>query len=131
MPVHPTVFLDYGTDCINRGRAYNPVTERTFKAHFKLTPTGFSELYTRLQTYVPGSRMSEVFPSVTFDSTEPRHLMWVLNYLYTNATQEIGSAFVSVTPKTYRKYVWSMMSFLRDLSHSLVSFTVILRTKSV
>lgn len=128
MPVHPTVFLDYGTECINRGRLRVAVSERTYKAHFKLTPTACSALYTRLQEATPGNSPAEVYPSVRFHSTEPRHLLWALHYVYTNTTEEVGCAFFGVTPKTYRKYVWSLISFLKDLSYQIVSFVVILRT---
>ena len=128
MPVHPTVFLDYGTECINRGRVHTAVSERQYKAHFKLTPNGCTSLYTRLQQAIPANSPAEVYPSVRFSSTEPRHLLWALHYVYTNTTEEVGSAFFGVTPKTYRKYVWSLLSFLKDLSYQIVSNSVILRT---
>lgn len=124
MPVHASVFLDYGTECINRGRQHQPpVSERCFKAHFKLTPNACRALYQRLLDHIRPLSTSYLYPKVRFDNTEPRHLLWVLHHFFTNPTEEIGSSFFGVTPKTYRKYVWVMAYFLQELSSHIVSLT--------
>lgn len=121
MPVRPIIFLDYAISCINRGADDRPpVTERCFKAHFKLSPQGCSDLYNRLTDAVEGTALSYMY-DVPFEDTEPRHLLWLLYYFFTYSSEDVAAALFGVTPKTYRKYVWTMAVFLKDMSFKLVS----------
>ena len=138
MPVHPSVFLDYGNDCINRGRQLAPVSECCFKAHFKLTHNACASLYQRLQGNVRPLAKTYLYPVVTFNCTEPCHLMWVLYHFYTNPTEEIGCSSFGGTSNTVIWIIWitstNTISFLYKKKHihhifKAYTFTSILKNK--
>ena len=118
MRIPPVHFLDYATECINKmGTPHRPVSEATFKAHFKLTPNGCTDLYFHLQRhetwhYVP----------TRWEDCEPRHLMWCLYHMFTYVSEEIGKTFFGVSLSTYRKYLHAMMCFLSEACFDMVSW---------
>ena len=118
MRIPPVHFLDYATDCINkRGVSHRAVSEATFKAHFKLTPNGCTDLYFKLQMHGDWNECD-----TNWEDCEPRHLLWALYHMFTYVSEEIGKTFFGVLLSTYRKYVHAMMCFLAEATFDMVSW---------
>ena len=94
------VFQEAGYTLINNGRNSGrtnrpfSMSERTFKAHFRLNPTGCSDLYWNMAvTIEPSAEENEV----KLASVRPSHLLWTLNYLFTYCSNEVGATFCGVS----------------------------------
>ena len=114
--VDPIVFEDFAKGYFAKsGKA---VDDRTFRAFFKISSVGCSDLWYKLTQY---TCPTEVENKVRFSSLKPNHLLWTLHYMHTYASEDVCSTIVGVTPKTYRKYKWAIILFLSNLSRKLVS----------
>ena len=56
---------------------------------------------------------------------KPIHLLWAFYFLKRYETEDVGGPFWGVTPKTFRKWVWIMLTRLEELSIEKVEFVLL------
>jgi len=120
MRIPPIVFHDWAQLYVHGARtrrSREPMPDRTFRAHFHISPQGCSDLWLRLKL---GINPQAEHNNVAFEDIKENHLLWTLHYLHTAPTTEVGCTFCGTSQKTYRKYLWSLLCFLYFLSTKLV-----------
>ena len=120
MCIPAVTFLNAGSFYINNRRTGGKqVSQRVFKSHFRLSPQACSDLWHRLVCHTQPDMVQR---DVTFSSVKgTTHLLWVLHYAFVYSSEDVVSSFFGVTPKTFRKYVWAMFTFLNKMSPKIVS----------
>ena len=122
MLVTPDAFLELAKRYVNSSKQNScwqtPVSERAFKAHFRLSPVACAGVWERLVERTPKEL---VLNGVKFYYCEPSHLLWVLYHAWNYPTEEVGASFVGVATKTYRKYVYAVMGYINRMGWTIVS----------
>ena len=97
---------------------YRPVSDRTFKAYFKLEPESVSDLWYYMELH---GELGPFDGSVSLDQVIEVCLLWALQFLHCYPSEEVGASFVGVSVKTWRKYVWAVLIIMQRASSRLVS----------
>lgn len=111
-----TTACEYINTGSNKGR---PCNQRTYRAHFRLSPEGCSDLYYYLTVY--GRQDVAEDGSYLPLNVQESHLLWVLHYLNTYASEEVCAHFCQVSVKTWRKHVWNAIKVLCNGAQEMVS----------
>ena len=119
MRLPPEAFIEIAKRYINANSDPDrAVSERVFKAHFRLSPIGCAGVWERLEERVDANYS---YKGLQFSACQPSHLLWTLYHAWCYSTEDTAAAFFGVTAKTYRKYVLSMMGFIAKMGWSVVS----------
>ena len=119
MKLPASVFTDAGSFYINGEQNKNrQVSQRIFRAHYRLDGEGCSDLWHKLTCHI---KENDSQNEVMFSTCQPSHLLWALHYMYVYCSEEVCASFFGVTAKTFRKYVWAIMSFLSTTSNVILS----------
>ena len=127
----PRVFRDLATLYLNSSfpepKCHTRVTERVFKAHFKLSSLETAKVWYKMRLLLENTncvyKTNDTPPqSVSWDNNAlPEHLLWTLHYMKTYLTEDQTAVLFGTTNKTFRKYFWAMVHFLSLLCSDLVS----------
>ena len=125
MKLPAAVFIDAGSFYINNRdpNQKKQVSPRIFKAHFRLDGEGFSDLWHKLSCHI---KHNDSQNTVLFSTCQPSHLLWALHYMYVYSSKGVCASFIGISAKTYRKYVWAIISFLSTTSNGIVSFLLLI-----
>ena len=77
-----------------------------FTAHFGAGPKLVLEVWHRIQPKPEGA--------------SGKHLLWAMAFLKMYETEDTAATRFKTTPKTWRKWVWSMLSAIQDLKPTVV-----------
>lgn len=117
-PCSPTSFFAIGSRLWSGGyRVIARETEsnkRRFKEYFGCSPFLCSVIWSMLAGYW-----------LIGGAPEPSHLLWALLFLKQYSTEAINGALAKCDEKTYRKWVWEMISFIAELDVVSVSCCVL------
>ena len=118
-------FVRIARSLIYKDQPLANLDERTYRAHFKLSPFATSRLWRRLVQHNTGKVYVHEDTEYRFEYFQPCHLLWLLHYTKTYVSEDVAARFCGVSNKTHRKYVWAMFEFLNNLGRELVSTSTI------
>ena len=99
-----------------------PIEERTFRAFFRLCPTGVARLWYELEEICSGCIYNDgIGPPLGFQACRPDHLLLCLHSLKTYNSTSVGARLFGLSDKTHRKYFWAMVFYLGHLGKCTVS----------
>jgi hypothetical protein len=111
--VDTTIFEDAGRAIMKRKSLSTVVFQSRFGLLFGVTPDLSSELWTLLSS------------ETTMDSyAKPKHLLWALMLMKIYATEAVLSVLAGCDEKTFRKWAWTFIEEMSNLSESVVSASV-------
>jgi hypothetical protein len=84
-------------------------SDRAFRAHFAVSPSGCAAAWTTLLAAAPADR-----------PPQPRHLLWTLHYLAQYDTTEVSASFFGVSAPTYKKAVVAVRNVLGESLEDVV-----------
>ena len=131
MRVSPATFRTLASTYLNSSfpepKRSTLVTNRVYKAHFKLNPLQTARVWEKLEDYIGNTncvyKTQDSPPQIVSweKHTLPKHLLWTLHYMKTYMTEDQTAVLFATTNKTFRKYFWAMVHFLNVLTVDLVS----------
>ena len=131
MHIRPSTFLTIAMQYLHSSfpepRHSTLVSDRVYKAHFKLSPMATAQVWYKLgellkdtdSVYVTNDDPPQ---KVSWsNNTLPKHLLWALHYMKTYMPEDQAATLFATSNKTFRKYFWAMVFFLNGLCDDLVS----------
>jgi hypothetical protein len=108
--VDTTIFEDAGRAIMKRKSLSTVIFQWRFGSLFGVTPDQCSELWTLLSS------------ETTMDSyAKPKHLLWALMLMKIYATEAVLSVSAGCDKNTFRKWTWTFIEEMSNLSKSVVS----------
>jgi hypothetical protein len=104
-------FIHFGQEIANfNDNDFESLTK--FKAFFGITPSMCAIIYNRIYHKV----------CVDYRNFAPNHLLWGLMFLKVYGTEYVMIQLAGTkSRKTYRKWVWTVISYIAGESHDVVS----------
>ena len=131
MHIRPSTFRTIATQYLNSSfpepRRSTLVTDRVFKAHFKLGPTATAQVWYKLGEVHRDANsvyLTTDDPPLQIswnNNVLPKHLLWALHYMKTYLPEDQAAALFATSNKTFRKFFWALVFFLNGLCDDLVS----------
>lgn len=121
LPLQASVFLLHAQSIMSMSalhssklnRGSRETTLNRFRALFGVTPLTCAIIWNRLRTVIP-------------EGGSPNHLLWALLFMKIYATEHVNRSLTGADEKTLRKWIWTFVELISNLSVVSVGFSALI-----